>query len=93
MYKNASLLNTNDETFRANISFYPNPSDDTINISSNKEQLQKIEFYNMTGSLIFKTDLNANIYALNIANYPSGTYLLRVFNQNNETINTKIIKK
>ena len=93
MYKNTSLLNTNDETFRTNISFYPNPSDDIINISSNKVQLLKIELYNMTGSLIFKTDLNSDIYSLNIANYQSGIYLLRVFGQNNDTINTKIVIK
>ena len=77
----------------SSISLYPNPSNDFINISSNKDQLLKIELYNMTGSLIFKTDLNSDIYALNIANYQSGIYLLRVFGQNNDTINTKIVKK
>ncbi|MFT6687340.1 MAG: hypothetical protein ACJAX7_000338 [Saprospiraceae bacterium] len=75
------------------ISLYPNPSNDFINISLNKDQLLKIELYNMTGSLLFETDLNSNIYALNISNYPSGTYILRVSNQNNDTINTKIIKE
>ena len=75
------------------ISLYPNPSNDFINISSNKGQLLKIELYSMTGSLIFKTDLNSDIYSLNIANYQSGIYLLRVFGQNNDTINTKIVKK
>jgi len=74
-------------------SLYPNPSNDFININSNKGQLSKIELYSMTGSLLFKTELNAPAYTLNITNYPSGTYLVRVFNQNNDTINTKIIKK
>jgi hypothetical protein len=93
MYKNASLLNTNDETIRTNISIYPNPSNDFINICSDKDQLQKIELYSMTGRLIFKTDLNTNTYALNISNYPIGTYLLWIVNQNNESIHTKIMKK
>jgi len=77
----------------SSISLYPNPSNDFINISSNKGQLLKIELYSMTGSLIFKTDLNSDIYSLNIANYQSEIYLLRVFGQNNDTINTKIVKK
>jgi Flp pilus assembly pilin Flp len=77
----------------SSISFYPNPSNDFINISSNRDQLLKIELYNMTGSLIFKTDLNADTYSLNIANYQSGLYLLRVFGQNNDIINTKIVKE
>ena len=66
---------------------------DIINIRSNKEQLQKVEIYNMTGRLLSTKDVNANIYDLNIANYSSGIYLLRVFGQNNDTINTKIVKK
>ena len=53
----------------------------------------KIELYSIAGSLIFKTDLNANTYVLNIDKYPSGTYLLKVFSQNNDSINTKIVKK
>jgi Flp pilus assembly pilin Flp len=75
------------------ISLYPNPSNDFINIRSNKGQLLKIELYSMTGSLIFKTDLNSNRYSLNIANYQSGVYLLKVFSQNQGSINTKFIKE
>ncbi|MDG1147208.1 MAG: hypothetical protein P8N52_02765, partial [Crocinitomicaceae bacterium] len=39
------------------ISFYPNPSKDVINISSEVNQLSKIELYSYTGRLMFKTDL------------------------------------
>lgn len=75
------------------ISFYPNPSKGVINISSEVNQLSKIELYSYTGRLMFKTDLSSNFYSLNIADYPSGSYLLSVFSQNYDTINTKIIKK
>ena len=71
---------------------YPNPSNNVINIISENE-LQKIELYSMTGRLIFKTDLNANNYALDIANYPIGTYFLRAFSQDNDPIHAKIVKK
>ncbi len=74
-------------------SVYPNPSSDVINISLNKGQLLKIELFSMTGRLIFKKDLNSKTYALNIGDYPSGIYLVRVFNQNNDIVNTKILKE
>jgi hypothetical protein len=93
MYKNTTILSTTDEPIIANFSIYPNPSNDFINIRSDKDRLQKIELYTMTGSLIFKTDVTTTTYALNIANYSIGTYLLRIINQNNENIQTKIIKK
>jgi hypothetical protein len=74
-------------------SVYPNPSSDVINISLNKGQLLKIELFSITGRLIFKKDLYSKTYALNIGDYPSGVYLVRVFNQNNDIINTKILKE
>jgi hypothetical protein len=86
-------LGTTDFINSQTTTIFPNPTNDIVTISSVKDQLQKIELYNMTGSLIFKTDLNSNIYTLNIANYPIGTYLLRILSQYNDPINTKIVKK
>ena len=74
-------------------SVYPNPSNDVVNVSLDKGQLLKIELFSMTGRLIFKKDLNSKTYTLNIGDYPSGVYLVRVFNQNNDMVNTKIFKK
>jgi Flp pilus assembly pilin Flp len=93
VYDISTVLSIPTIDLESTISLYPNPSNDFINIRSNKDPLLKIELYSMTGSLIFKTDLNSDIYSLNIANYQSGIYLLRVFGQNNDTINTKIVKK
>lgn len=92
-WNTSEILGTSDFINNQTITMFPNPANDVVNISSDKEQLQKIELYSIAGSLIFKTDLNANTYVLNIAKYPSGTYLLKVFSQNNDSINTKIIKK
>ena len=73
-------------------SVYPNPSNDLVNISLDKGDLLKIELYSMTGRLLFKQDVNSKTYILNIGDYPSGGYLVRVFNQNNDVTNTKILK-
>ena len=82
-----------DETEASTASVYPNPSNDIINISLDKGELLKIELYSMTGRLLFKQYLNSGTYTLNIGDYPSGSYLVRVFNQNNDVTNTKIVKK
>jgi hypothetical protein len=82
-----------DDIEPATASVYPNPSNDIVNVSSDKGQLLKIELYSMTGRLLFEKDLNSKTYALNIGDYPSGAYLLRVFNQNNDIVNTTILKE
>jgi hypothetical protein len=92
LYGNNPILGAND-LIAPTVGLYPNPSNDLINISFDKDQLQKIELYDVTGKLLFKSDLNTNTYALNIANYPSGVYFVRVFNQNNVFVNKQIIKK
>lgn len=86
-------LGTTDVINSQTLTMFPNPAKDIVNISLDNDQLQKIELYSMTGRLIFKTDVNANIYALNISNYSIGTYLLKVFSQDNNVIHTKIVKK
>ena len=89
---NVPILGAND-FIETTVSLYPNPSNELINISFDEDQLSKLELYDVTGKLLFKKDLNTNTYALNIANYPSGTYLVKVYNQNNASLNKKIIKK
>ena len=89
---NVPILGANDLIIPT-VSLYPNPSNELINISFGEDRLSNIELYDITGKLLFKKELNANTYALNIANYPSGTYLVKVYNQNNALLNKKIIKK
>ncbi|MDG1657797.1 MAG: T9SS type A sorting domain-containing protein, partial [Crocinitomicaceae bacterium] len=63
------------------------------NISLNQGQISKIELYSITGRLIYNEDINSQTHALNIGNYPSGVYLVRVINQNNDIFNTKVLKE
>lgn len=75
------------------LTLYPNPSRDVLKIHLEEDQMEKIELYNVIGKLIFKTVLNSNTFILNTSNYPSGTYLMKVFSQNHGCINTKFIKE
>ena len=75
------------------VSLFPNPSKDVVRIHLEKDLIEKIELYSLTGQLIFETVLNSKTFILNTANYPSGTYILKVLNQKHGSINTKFIKE
>jgi hypothetical protein len=92
LYGNIGILGSND-LIAPTVNLYPNPSNDLINISFGKDQLSKLELYDLTGKLIFNRNLNTNAYALDIANYPSGIYIVKLFNENNESVNKRVIKK
>ena len=74
-------------------SVYPNPTNDIVNISLEDGSLLKIELYSMTGKLLFQKDLNSKTYTLDMGDYSSGIYHMKVFNQNNDVTNIKILKK
>ncbi len=74
-------------------SVYPNPTNDIVNISLEDGSLLKIELYSMTGKLLFQKDLNSKTYTLDMGDYSSGLYHMKVFNQDNDMVNKKILKE
>ena len=92
IYQNI-LSNDLVELDKKTLNMYTNPSNDLLNIGLENDQFQKIELYSVTGQLIFEKDLNTNFYALNIDNYSSGNYYIRVYSQSGGVINSKFIKK
>ena len=82
----------NNDLITPTVNLYPNPSNELINISFGEDRLSKLELFDITGKLLFKKELNSNTYTLNITNYSSGTYIVKVYNQYNTSLNKKIIK-
>jgi pectate lyase len=70
------------------LTLYPNPVSSELNISSDKT-IQKVEVYNLSGSLVNAQKGNSN--TLDMSNLSNGSYLLKVFTENSVT--TKIIIK
>ena len=93
IYKfNLNSILSVDEFTHLSIDVYPNPSSDIVYISLEKDQLKKLELYSISGKLLLNNYLNTEFYALNIDGYTSGLYYLRVYNQNGDVVNLKIIK-
>ncbi|EAZ95225.1 hypothetical protein FBBAL38_09559 [Flavobacteria bacterium BAL38] len=88
VYENATLSITN---FSNNtISFYPNPTNDIINVSSS-ETIERITVYNLLGQEVFSKEINSNDFKLDINNQASGTYIAKI-NSKGKSQSIKLIK-
>ena len=85
-------VSTGIENIENNISVYPNPTTDVININiNNSDNIYNAQIINITGKLIFSEIINNNT-VVSIKNQPSGVYFVKI-TTNNNTIVKKILKK
>jgi len=82
------LSNDNIELIQNNISIYPNPVVETLNINTN-EQIDSIYIYDIAGNQIFNDF--SGLKSINVSNLNSGMYILKIRIKNQEIIK-KIIK-
>jgi len=77
------------ESQSSQISVYPNPAKDLVNISSNQE-IERITVYSLLGKLVYDSMISeSGKLQLNTANYEPGMYMIKVKSANN--INTEFI--
>ena len=59
---------------------YPNPAIDkiTIQLPKNENSNKTVEIYNATGNRLYETQTPENTIHLNVKNYPSGMYLIKI---------------
>ena len=75
----------------ANLSVYPNPAKNTLNVSFTSE-INKVELFNVLGQKVIAKDLNATSTQLDISSLTSGAYFVKVTaGDNSKTI--KVIKE
>lgn len=76
-----STLKVNDAVLAENISVYPNPAKDKLNIKNNTNMtLNKVIVYDVTGKLILKLDMSQNnrLSSFDVSNLQSGMYFLNI---------------
>ena len=81
-----------DYQFKNQLSVFPNPTSDIINIKANINLvINKLYIYNLNGRLLKEstTDLNK----INISELSKGIYLLKVVSNEDKTAVFRIIKK
>ncbi|WP_298517287.1 T9SS type A sorting domain-containing protein [uncultured Kordia sp.] len=73
-----------------NVSIYPNPTSDKLNIQG-ITNLKRVELYSMLGTQI-KADFN-NTTVVDVSNLKIGVYFLKVIDDQNRSIVKKFVKK
>jgi len=72
---------------------YPNPSDGIFYISTQSQEIQSWEVFNMSGALLKKAVNRFHTGVVDITNLVPGAYLLRVHTTNQQIFNQKIFIK
>ena len=84
-----------DDFEAAGISMYPNPVEDkvTLDLSQFNEQARQLSLYDVTGKLINNYTIdNQENYEINISNYASGLYIVKIETASGQWQN-KLIKE
>lgn len=72
------------------ISFYPNPTNNIINVSS-FETVERVTVYNLIGQEVFSQQINSNDFKIDVSNQASGTYIAKI-NSKGKSQSIKLIK-
>ncbi len=81
------------ETVQAEISIYPNPTTDIINIETGKDDSYQIGIYGLAVKCLLQKKERGYKFQLDIKELPQGIYMLRLTNSNNNSSNFKLIKQ
>ncbi|WP_395060091.1 T9SS type A sorting domain-containing protein [Flavobacterium sp.] len=87
----SGTLGNESYNFSSKLSVYPNPSSDLFSINSDTSG--NIVVYDLIGKIIKSETIDLGITKLDLSDYPSGIYLMKVTNENNETKTLKLIKQ
>ena len=87
----SSALNSEEFT-NENLSVYPNPTNNVLNILGNN--IYEVSIYNLRGQVLMKMkEIEGNNIKLNLSNFENGIYLAKILFNNNVQKTIKVIKK
>ena len=75
-----------------NAQFYPNPVTDILNIS-NKQEIDNVMIYSVTGQLQMQQKVNGKSVQLNLSKLSAGLYIVKILDKSSKTQTVKVIKK
>jgi len=78
--------NVNSITSRTELSVFPNPANNWVFIQSEMD-IKSVELFNIQG----KSMLISNFTNINVSNFPSGIYILKIQSTNSEVITKRLV--
>lgn len=87
---NTMVLNVESVVYDKDVTVYPNPANDFINVKG--EDIQYVEIYNSIGLKVASQNVN-NSESIDISEFASGIYFVRTLDKKGNISTTKIIKR
>lgn len=84
----AGLSNNEKEYLKNNISVYPNPVRNVLNVNTNSQIIASIEIYDVSGKLIISKN---NEFSIDVSNVENGIYFCKISNINGYSKSMKIV--
>ena len=81
-----------EENIAAEISLFPNPVTDILNITSS-EEISSIEIVNVMGQIVTRMDVNSNNAVCDVNHLANGVYVVRIHSTNDEFCQKKFVKE
>ena len=88
LYTNNTLSSSDFTENNIEVSLYPNPANDILNIEMTSD-VKSIEIYNIQGQKV----LSSNQKQINVSNLASGIYMIRIQDVDNAIATKKIVKQ
>ena len=87
---NTMVLSVENVVVDTDVTVYPNPANDVINVKG--EDIQYVEIYNSIGLKVLDKNVNDS-ESIDIANFTSGIYFVRTVDNKGNVSTTKIVKR
>lgn len=91
-YGNQVTLGLEEKTLNNYFEIYPNPTKDLIYITKKTEESAELYIYDLQGKTLISEALSDKISEINIQEFPTGLYLIKIVSENTSFIE-KIIKQ
>ncbi|MDR0368086.1 MAG: T9SS type A sorting domain-containing protein [Bacteroidales bacterium] len=76
-----------------NLTAYPNPTRDMVYLQINEEKYTHYSLNDLNGKRLFTNNINSSFVSINLADYPSGKYILQLYNKKKKADTVKLIKQ
>ena len=87
-----TITNGINEHTSFDLDLYPNPTSQFLHIKSSESTILRYMLYDVYGQLLQSDEVMSTFTSLNMTNYPTGTYLIKV-QTNRGTFTSKILKQ
>ncbi|NLA25294.1 MAG: T9SS type A sorting domain-containing protein, partial [Bacteroidales bacterium] len=75
------------------ISIYPNPASEYLNIELNQYLTDEVQIYDISGKLLISKAINSNHTQINIADLEQGMYILNVLKSDRKIASLRFVKE